>query len=599
MPGRVAFGVVTTSRPADTSLDELVRDIEPLPKAKITGSHESPTILVILLTPGLARYALDGNLSDALYQRFKIPWKSGVRLETTSAVVDRLPAGTDKPEGAEGMAYMLFRDPPMAKPEDRTAFQQSAQKPGSLTFRLPRLVPQKATPLIDYDLQLPLSQTIFTTGLVSTLFHRKFAVKCAPSSPALKLLHEESLESQTLQLPAMRQTWGTQSLTMPLVPLTPFRTIEYVMGNIIRKLSSRPTGSTEAPNNGKTDQTESSDVADTSMPASEELEKSVSRYFEALGLQPETVSVWAFVVPAASDVSGPVKKIISGPSMDRVSSAGEKLITSAWHPDTQAAKFMAKNANNAIRLMLPYGARLIKVLSGGGGWGKKAGLLSLDPDVRYSTRDLRHDQGWKFDFDGVDDGTGTAAETQKNQALGQIVKKGERIMFMLAPKPEHVPANQTQEHGAKTNPDNEDPKRMLDLVFGAIPSSIDMVPQDVASDTDVATIRHYPGRFGMLSEGGMAVTVSPMNGPSPSGQSKLDVPFGRFNFRQHNATYYPPQRASQGVELTAAGAVASQAGAHVPADLFQSFAEHDEAKDANPTLPDLENADLDSMLTSR
>jgi hypothetical protein len=51
--------------------------------------------------------------------------------------------------------------------------------------------------------------------------------------------------------------------------------------------------------------------------------------------------------------------------------------------------------------------------------------------------------------------------------------------------------------------------------------------------------------------------------------------------------------------LAAAGAVASQAGAHEPVDLFQSFAEHDEAKDAKPTLPDLENADLDSMLTSR
>ena len=279
MPGRVAFGVVTTSRPTDTSLEELVRDIEPLPSAKIPGHRETPTLLVILLTPGLARYALDSTLPNALYERFKMRFKPGVRIETTSAIVDRLPAGVDKPEGSEGMAYMLFRDPPMAKPEDQTAFQQSTQKPGSLTFRLPRLVKLESSPLIDYELQLPLSQTVFTTGLVSTLIHRTFAVNIPPRSPTLSLLHEQSLESQTLQLPAMRQTLGSHGLKMPLVPLTPFRTIEYVMGNIVRKLSSQPTGSITAPKNGKIDQNGGSEGADTSMPASEDLEKSVSRYF--------------------------------------------------------------------------------------------------------------------------------------------------------------------------------------------------------------------------------------------------------------------------------------------------------------------------------
>lgn len=67
------------------------------------------------------------------------------------------------------------------------------------------------------------------------------------------------------------------------------------------------------------------------------------------------------------------------------------------------------------------------------GLGQKAGLLSLDPDVHYSTRELRQDEGWKFDFDGVDDGSAAATEAQKNQALGQIVKEGESIMFLLAP----------------------------------------------------------------------------------------------------------------------------------------------------------------------
>lgn len=296
--GRLAFGVVTTSHPADTSMDQLIKKIRPLRQAKIPGHHENPTLLVILLTPGLARYALDSNLPDALYQRFGVRAKPGVNIEATSAIVDRLPSELDEPEGSEGIAYMLFRNPPMGKPEDRTAFQQSAQKPGSLTFRMPRYAPKTASPVSDHEVQLPLSQTVFTTGMVSTLIHRTFAVDV--HGGPLKLLDEQRLESQTLQLPALPASLGVQSITMPLVPLTRFRTINYVMGNIIRKLSSKPADMLKASRKGAIHQTRGSEVADDSMPASEELEKSVSRYFEELGLQPETVSVWALVMPRST-----------------------------------------------------------------------------------------------------------------------------------------------------------------------------------------------------------------------------------------------------------------------------------------------------------
>lgn len=170
-------------------------------------------------------------------------------------------------------------------------------------------------------------------------------------------------------------------------------------------------------------------------------------------------------------------------------------------------------------------------------------MLSLDPDVQYSTRDLRQDQGWKFDFDGIDDGTETATEAQKNKALGQIVQKGERIMFFIAPKPEHVPDTRTQ-------PKDTGWETLLDLTFGAIPSSIDLAPQNVASDTSGATIRHYPGRFGMLSEGGMAVTI---NTKKRRFQSKLDVPYGTYVFHHHDRNYFPLQSAAQWDEFLAAG----------------------------------------------
>jgi hypothetical protein len=318
------------------------------------------------------------------------------------------------------------------------------------------------------------------------------------------------------------------------------------------------------------------------------------------------VNVWALVLPQVSEFELD-KKVVSDASLNKILSTDEKSITSAWHADTEAAILMVKQRSNAIRLMIPYGARLIKVLSGGGGWGKKAGLLSLDPDVQYSTRDLRQDQGWKFDFDGVDDGTGAATEAQKNQALGQIVKKGERIMFLLAPKSEHVPVNRDEEYDVASNAKDKDPLPKLDLTFGPIPSSIDMIPQDVASDTNVANIRHYPGRFGMLSEGGMAMAVTKTNGLRC--QSKLDVPFTTYDVRQYGSYYLPLQSAAQWAELSGAGSVKARASeaqqthstnqveqATAPVqidhssedtevvDLFQSFAEHEEKEDANHTF---------------
>ena len=544
--GRFASGLITTSRPMETSIDELIKDIQPMPATSIPGHYENPTTLVILLTPGLARYALDSKLSEALYPRFNIRKKPSVTIETISAIVDRLPTNLSEPTGSEGMAYMLLRNPPTAKSGDRTVLQQSAQRPGSLTFRMPRYAPGEASPVMDHELQLPLSQTVFTTGLVSTLICRRFC----DGPKGIKLLDEESLESQTLHLPTLPERFSLQSVMMPLVPLTPFRKISYVMGNIVRKLSSQPAYPKETMH-GSMIESEAGEMTDNNMPASQELEASVSKYFEALDLQPETVSVWALVMPRST--SSPVAmRLLRKLAVRQLLMANGEAITNAWNSRTMDAYLSGRGINNAIWTMIPHGARLIKVLSGGGGWGKKAGLLSLDPDVQYFTRELRQDEGWTFDFDGADDGSEAATEAQKNQALGQIVKEGESIMFLLAPKSENLPEKTTGSDRLLKSEIEAQPK-YFDFKFGVIPSSIDMVPQTVVSDTDVNIINHYPGSFGMLSEGGMAVTVKTAQGTT--GQSKLDVPFGHIRVQQHNHHCWPQiHSAAQYVELAATAA---------------------------------------------
>jgi hypothetical protein len=597
---RFAFGIVTTSRPLDTSLDELVKELPPMESSRSTDYENRVTTLVILLTPGLARYALDKDVPNEVYKRLKVQKRSGAQVHATSAIVDRLPAGSDNQEGSEGMAYMVFRGPPTPNPEDHTLFQEAAQKPGALTFRMPMILSDRAAPVMDYELQLPLSQTVFTTSLVSTLIHRKYDLHVKDNS--LRLVSEQKLESQTVQLPGMPDRQAINITTMPLVPLTPFRKINYVMGNIIRKLSSQDSQAPKILSHDKESEPGIAEI-ENDMPASQELEASVSRYFETLDLQPETVSVWALVTPRALKL--PLRPgVIQWHCIDKVLDADEEAITKAWHARSDAATTMAKGTANAIRHLIPQGGRLIKVLSGGGGWGKKAGLLSLDPDVQYSTRELRQDDGWKFDFDGVDDGTEAATEAQKKQALGQIVKEGENIMFLLAPKLENVP---TQPPDRSSKASLKSATRLVDFTFGAIPSSIDMIPQQPVPDANAPVIQHYPDHFGMLSEGGMAVTVNTMQGTT--GQSKLDVPFGKFALHQYKNLWYPEvQSSAQYVRRRNDHALQSSVDALLPTDSTEqagkvSQSMHKSVKDSSeqPKMPDLfENfAEFDEMEDSQ
>jgi hypothetical protein len=536
------FGVVTTSRPLATTIDELVKDLPQMPQDEASEISEDTVSVVLLMTPGLARHALDSTVPKTVVDRLQPSKQFGKKYITTTAIVDRLPTTDDEIGGAEGMAYMLFRNPPPAEDGDQVPFQRSAQKPGSLTFRMPRVETEKiGSRAAVQNLQLPLSQTVFTTGLVSTMMLREYT-RGGVEEP-LKITSERKLESQTLQMPALSKHKASHAMYIPLVPLTPFRRINYVMGNIIRKLSAQPAWEVkrgEEGLEGKSWLIEKPQDTEQDVPASQDLEQAVSKYFEVLDLQPETVSVWALVVPAHSNK---IRNVLRLNVIQSLLTADEAAISAAWDPKAEASKEMSRKVAIATRELMYYGVRLIKVLSGGGGWGKKAGLLSLDPDVQYSTRELRQDEGWNFDFDAPDDGTGAAMEAQKNQALGQIVKEGESIMFLLAPKLQNLPITYPELHTQ-----DETGSRMaseLELSFGVIPSSIDEIARSPESDETPATIQHYPNFFGMLSEGGMALRFMPKYRGKVVFQSKIDVPFGRFNYKHHfldedkKLSYYP------------------------------------------------------------
>lgn len=512
-PG-VLLGSATTDNAQGTSIAQLLEQIKPQLCPKETDMPQKPALLALLLTPSFAQHALNGKAPVQVLQRLHPGEGTALTkpLDVVTAVVDRLPSPTEPGAGREGLAYMFLRNPEPLSIASQTGLNPSAQKAGSLSFE----VPTTTTRPWNYTVQLPLAQTIFSTGLVSTLVHSRYSYS---ATDGLVKGSERHLESQTLRLP-LDAHYGVLALHTPLVPLTPFRVVRNLMGNIVRTLSSAT-----AREDSSNKPSEKSDP----QPASQELEYAVSSYFEAKHMAPEPVNVWALILP---DPGAPWSRFKSEQHSQRtMRKITPEKIRGIWTGEKDQRGTLGSLDSAALRFFRNGGGRLCRVLSGGGGWGKKAGLLSLDPDSVYSSRELRADQGWEFDFD--DESVG-AAERQQKQALGEVVKEGESIMFFLAPKGFHrtETADQSMEFVRKA--DNA-------ALFGVIPSTVDAIPGTLSEHTDGSStnsanspgISHHPGLFGALSETGMALTVS--REERVISQTKFDAPFSHVRITENIA----------------------------------------------------------------
>lgn len=485
-------------------MDQLLARIQPRPtgQQRLTQPRSTDTnsLLTLFLTPAFAQHALDTNLPLRFIQRFNQHRVVSKPLDAVVAVVDRLPAPVGPSTGVEGLAYAFVTSPYESLAiSSQTPLQMSAQKPGSISFELPRPGRSSTTA------HLPLAQTTFTNGLPSTLIHTHYDYDATTNS-----LHQSTstrLESQKLPIP-FRNNTAHVTYAMPFVPLTPVRKIMSSMGNIIRKLSPHSLTQEE---HFKLDPGYVPEPS-SFLAASQELETAVSDYFKLNGMAPGSVQVWALILPDRP------KSVLAATSLpNALLNADRQLLETVWTDRDWEGLWTTKQFD-----MFAKGCRLARVLSGGGGWGKKAGLLSLDPDTGYSTRDLRGDQGWEFTF--ADEYTDETVADQQRQALGEIVKPGEHVMFFLAPK--GAPSSSLLNDIRYTEESNGA------MILGVIPSSIDEVSEGpVSGSTDNASLteHHHRDMFGMLSEGGMAVTlVKKEDDPI---QTKIDVPFGNLKIR--------------------------------------------------------------------
>lgn len=510
-----ASGTATTTTPQQTSIEDLLEQIPPAAQDELSNKRPlRASSLLLLLTPSYAQQALDSDLPLKVLEKLRGSRNGSKPLLTNTAVVDKIPSGNGS---SEGLAFAFRnRDVRMHASEDGSTDRMelmpyqlqrmppSAQKPGwlNISFRTKAIPGNRAREYV--EAQLPLAKTIFSNGLVSTMIHRVY-------EPDNAGILTQSRKSESLE--RYRSDMGSHvdsrlpTLHAPLIPLTPARQIRNIMGNIIRTVSAEPSFS----GSGR--------GAEETQPASEELEQAVTAFFAAVDIQPQPVSVWALIVPSPL------------PSTHNARTDSTYRLLGSQRDDLRAlwtAGNITESVDSVLNHLLPAGARLRKVLSGGGGWGKKAGLLSLDPDDRYSTRELRQDTGWEVDIN-------EDLREQQRQALGEVAKPGESVMFFLAPEG----LMGYEDSKTEGNADG-----ML-AVFGSLPSSIDTVP-DVSATTPSdgsPAVQYREGFIGALSEEGLALNWVATKGTSTN--TKFDVPFSRIEVsgkEQVGATVTTPRK---------------------------------------------------------
>lgn len=263
-------------------------------------------------------------------------------LNAVAAVVDKLPSmrtglgdtteindAVDASE-SEGVSLLFVRPENVhGKPAPPLRIKEPETKEPALIFSVQNEALQTfggATHRPMHEVGLRLANTIFVNGNENTLFGMRWS-----RDPASKNLVLD--QSADLSVCVIASTANTvhNSLELPLHPVSQRRKVISSMGNILRQI----TGSTD-------------DGSAKPMPASAELEKELPRYISENDIADPLVAVWALI---------------------------EK-------PDVGSST--EANTQDHLANSLRRGGKLYRVMSGGGGWGKKQGLLSLDPDASLS-----------------------------------------------------------------------------------------------------------------------------------------------------------------------------------------------------------------------
>lgn len=445
--------------------------------------------MVLLVSPAHIRL-LDGgsgfipSLLQLAVENPK-PWQE---FDLLAAVVDRIPqtnstapyrprgshaadadpsSKTRGEDGSEGVSVAVLDSeaatPDLWSPRSTSSEREamSIQKRCTLSFSLPPSPGVRtqlsdgspSQPLVKRMLQLPVTNTLFQNGRTSTLYAQRWEMSFRKESTSEHVSSEKTwIPQQTVHTDALFADEGMRLqldtlVHSHLVPITPARAITAAVGNIVRKISGGDTLAEAAP-------------------ASEELEKAISTAIQQGQIPAQQADVWALIRPQRYAV------------LDR-------------------AAQLEGTIHDMIEYAVLSGARLHKVLSGGGGWGEKHGLLALDPDSDYSHRHRAFEPSFGDDQD---------AHAESREALGEVAKPGDIITFYVYRSPSednpadlHAPVFWSGSQAATAT-----------MVFGSLPSTVDTMREVDTTEAEgqaQSELTVAENSFGMLSEQGMSLEV--------------------------------------------------------------------------------------------
>lgn len=148
----------------------------------------------------------------------------------------------------------------------------------------------------------------------------------------------------------------------------------------------------------------------------------------------------------------------------------------------------------------------LRKVSGGGGWGAKRGLLSLDPETTYSQRG-RDDNGDVERFERL---LAQRMQGQLHEDEGGVVAPGSFVQFFVAAEPD----------GPRERAESRDQRWM----FGTTPwgySSTDSGAEEQGGTGGGVVFRE--GSFGALTSHGLFLRSAMTNGGEVL--SKVDAPY--------------------------------------------------------------------------
>ncbi|KAL8913763.1 MAG: hypothetical protein Q9171_001497 [Xanthocarpia ochracea] len=479
--------------------------------------HKKTQLLVLLVTPSYLKILGEGDrfIPDLLRQTYG-GWAKGQTLDVLVAVVDRIcsPAnqithadtvtihrGEKVSYSGKGISALLV-DSETAAP-DLWSHLESGRE-GAISIRQQRSTlsfqfgPNKE--LVDETLtaksfqsktiRLPVANTVFHNGRESTIQAQRWIVGETILEPTLACVKRRWLHEQVLRIGfpyPQKPDHYPLHVTIPIVCLTHRQRVATSMGNIIRQLHSMEDAS-EAGH--FVFQTEAE-------PASKQLENAVAEWITEPGNETKAVEVWALV-----------------------------------RPPTVLQTFRLPFFSDLVKA----GGHFHKVLSGGGGWGNKQGLLALDPEVDFDVTP---------EFSMAQTLGNGGPEPEGSNVSGQIVNPGDVVQFFA-----HKPI----ESSAKTFPTAAGSLTLSCppcIVFGTTASTVDAMPEPSSttprapSSSDCIFVHRH---FGMLSEQGVSLTTVSIDGEVS--RTKIDVPHAVLScgihsqFVHSSPTQYEPSAQS-------------------------------------------------------